>query len=60
MLKVKAKFKGQDGSLGYKHGEVYNLHMAIALNKLIITLPTGSNLCPYGSMKAFLQNWDVL
>jgi hypothetical protein len=51
---IKATFTGEDGSLGYKKGEEHELYLI--RNK--IARPYGGGVCPYGSVEAFLKNWD--
>lgn len=47
---ITARFVGKDGSLGYKHGQIYQL--VIEGNRIIRPIP-----CPYESIEAFLNNW---
>ena len=51
MREIRAKFIGEDGSLGYRKGEVYRL--VIDGNKIREPRP-----CPYSSVEAFLANWE--
>lgn len=55
-----AKFKGKDGSAGYRTGQFYELRF-IDSDKypVVIERLDGSGRCPYGSMRAFLDNWDL-
>lgn len=52
-MKVRARFIGTDGSLGYRNGEVYDLTMKG--NRIVLPTP-----CPYSSVEAFLRNWQVV
>lgn len=56
-VKVKAVFKGQDGSLGYKTNMEYTLrikeHVLIIIERL-----DGEGKCEYGTIVSFLDNWD--
>ena len=57
----KAKFIGQDGSMGYKNGEVYTILVEDRTDHLVVT--EGSGLyqpCPYSNQAAFEANWEVL
>lgn len=56
---IKAIFKGQDGSCGYKTNNEYTLsvhHHPDSYIK-IEKVPFGG-WCDYGSMVSFLKNWD--
>ncbi len=72
---IKAKFKGANGSLGYENGKNYRLRFRTEsdngedfifiqevvkeqFNGAIISIRSGS-YCPYSSLKAFLNNWQV-
>lgn len=54
-----ARFTGQDGSLGYRHGQVYHLDVRTNLrgDKPRIVRPRP---CPYGSWAAFWANWEMV
>jgi len=62
---VSAIFTGEDGSLGYKRGDRYDLHI-IAIQQpwvhggaqIHIMRLDGSGMCPYRNIVTFLQNWD--
>lgn len=63
-MKIKAKFKGSN-SLGYVNGENYWLlfqcsggYLSICRMDNDTNLTTGG-YCPYTSLKAFLNNWQV-
>lgn len=57
--KVKAVFKGQDGSCGYKTNTEYSLVIRHKTESLIqIEDVNGGGWCEYGSMISFLENWD--
>ena len=53
MRTILARFIGQDGSLGYRNGENYLL--TVRGNEIVKPIR-----CPYGSVEAFLRNWEVL
>lgn len=55
-MKVLAKFKGSNGSLGYKTGQLYDL----ILSQNTIILHNGEGKCIYESLEAFFKNWDIL
>lgn len=52
-----AKFIGQDGSMGFRRGRVYNLEVAGGRGRRppVIVWPVR---CPYGSWDAFYANWQ--
>lgn len=56
---VKAMFIGKDGSLGYKHGQYYNLK--IVQGRFIIVEAETPTLetrpCPYDTVHTLLENW---
>jgi hypothetical protein len=66
-MKIKAKFKGKN-SLGYENGKTYNLLFhtekdIIYIKQVVINIPLitrNSSYCPYSSLRAFLNNWQVL
>lgn len=54
-----ARFIGEDGSLGYRHGEWYELRFLDSEKyPAVIERLDGSGRCPYGSLTALLRNWD--
>lgn len=56
---VKAIFKGQNGSLGYETDKEYTLKIVqLADNILIEDQKIDGKECQYGSVVAFLNNWD--
>jgi len=65
-IKVKAIFKGQDGSCGYKHGQEYALTIwnqsKISNENIAIELSDNpdKNYCEYESIVSFLNNWDCV
>lgn len=60
-MKVKAIFKGTDGSLGYKHNMEYVLKIKILEDKSInIETEQGNNKCDYSSFIRFMDNWDCI
>lgn len=59
---MKLKFIGADGSLGLRHGKIYDLTLKTAAGYVIAIIKTGwisDTICPYGSMKAFAANWEL-
>lgn len=66
---MEAVFKGQNGSIGYTNGQKYLL--AIEITRRSFNRPykveiwrckaEGASVgyCPYDSMEAFLENWDI-
>ncbi len=65
ITKVKAIFRGQDGSLGYSANKEYPLNLRHTKgNNISITtyemfeMNTIVGECEYESMTSFLKNWD--
>jgi hypothetical protein len=56
---IKAIFKGEDGSKGFKHGMQYTLIISQKDN-ILITESRGTMFCHYQSVVALLNNWDVI
>jgi len=68
--KVKAIFKGQDGSVGYKNGQEYTLtvwqhppsnnghHSYIVIERIPNHAEGG--YCEYETIGSFLSNWDCI
>lgn len=61
---IKAKFIGQD-SMGFIHDRVYDLNTRIQEFQmygfcLVVYDQNSSAYCPYGSLEAFLNNWQVI
>ena len=63
---MKAKFIGEDRSLGFVNGATYNIETCVESNwfsmgGLIIVYVVGSRLnCPYSNIEKFLENWEVM
>lgn len=63
---ITAKFKGEPGSLGFKHGEPYNLGIVFHCSgKVSITHERpgtiiGYQPCEYSNFKTFLDNWEEI
>ena len=58
-VKVKAVFKGFDGSCGYKTNQEYTLVISHKFEHYIqIENCKGRGYCEYGSILVFLENWD--
>lgn len=55
-MTVVARFKGQQGSLGYVCGKVYIL----TIHNNYIKRADGTGVCPYSSLEAFFENWTVV
>lgn len=53
---MRVRFVGQDGSAGYRHGQVYDVAVRTDLRgarpRIVAPYP-----CPYGSWEAFWRNW---
>jgi hypothetical protein len=61
-ISIKAKFKGQDKSLGYRKWKVYYLFFWINEEQFVCISSTEnpSVICPYENLWLFLQNWEVI
>ena len=55
ITKVKAIFRGQDGSLGYSANKEYPLNLT---TYEMFEMNTIVGECEYESMTSFLKNWD--
>ncbi len=55
-MKFRATFIGEN-SLGYEKGKTYDLLM---IGPLTISRIDGTGICPYGSVLAFIKNWENL
>lgn len=59
--KVKAVFKGLDGSCGYRKGQSYLLTVSVLKNGNISIYGGGlTKECEYQSIISFLENWDQI
>lgn len=69
-MKIKAKFIGENGSLGYKRGKEYYLSLSSYRYGLFgyregiqielfyyKEMLNGVGICPYSSLESFLSNW---
>ena len=59
---MKLRFIGTDGSLGLKHGAIYNVTLKTIDRYVVAIIKTGwisETICPYGSMQAFAKNWEI-
>lgn len=69
---IKAKFRGLNGSLGYKTDETYTLFFKTNEGFLFFAprYPVeiwrashdrfSTGYCPYGSISKFIENWEVI
>lgn len=59
---MKAKFIGEDGSMGLRNGQIYD----IRINKILYRfrrMPCiwiGKNYCPYETEEALYSNWEIV
>lgn len=67
MIKVKARFKGANMSLGYKTNKVYILNFITIDGKIEICddnylpdNPDSGQVCLYATLTGFLNNWAVI
>jgi len=60
-MRIKAKFIGEDSSLGYRNSRVYRLVKAKTPNgHIVISKVDGLGYCPYTSEKTFKENWELI
>lgn len=60
-ITIRAKFKGTNGSLGYKTDKEYQLKFwVIPTHGVSIQNSDGTGYCPYSKLKTFLDNWEVI
>lgn len=60
-MKIAAIFKGTN-SLGYVHNSLYDLRLTSHVSDSVIGIvrEDGTGACAYGSIVAFLENWDLV
>lgn len=56
---MKLKFIGADGSMGLRHGEVYNVRVFSSGKYIVVEVyrGNGSYGCPYSSLSNLHKNW---
>lgn len=60
---MKFKYIGENGSMGYKNGQVYDIEpipfspypFAIQTSE-----PDGTEACPYSGFQKFFENWELI
>jgi hypothetical protein len=57
-MKRKAIFKGRNGSCGFLTGQIYDVEIYGASCNSMGN--TGWKSVPYGSIEAFLTNWEII
>lgn len=57
---IRARFIGDDCSMGFRRGEKYDLVTSIEGPYITIRNKETGKWCPYSSLEAFLSNWDIL
>jgi len=64
---MKAKFIGQNGSMGFEKGEIYTIETEIGEiegfrnKKIALWVHTSNGLkCPYDNLERMLENWELL
>lgn len=64
-----ARFIGKNGSMGLKHGEVYEISLSeyhglpcVHWAKLsgFLSLRNSEDPCPYSSFKTLAENWEIV
>lgn len=65
-IKKLCRFKGKDGSLGYKTGSAYMLTLSESRDKVDSLQTTiymdcyGRSRCIYSNWDKFLENWEIV
>lgn len=60
-MRIKAIFRGQNKSCGYKTGREYTLVVRHHIKEYVqIENAEGGGYCDYDSVVAFLSNWDMI
>lgn len=66
MKTITAKFKGKDGSLGFKKGEVYTISIDqkvkgdISIKTTNLKKAEKAKVCKYNTIVSFLSNWEIV
>ena len=55
--RLRLRFVGADGSLGYRRGTIYDLDVVV--RRIGGPLVTAPRTCPYSSWRTFWQNWET-
>lgn len=60
-MEIKAKFKGRDGSVGYRNGVNYRIIFAADSQgiRLYDSARPKDSVVMYSSLGAFLNNWQI-
>lgn len=54
---MRLRFVGEDGSIGLKHGQVYDVKVNTAMGYIFVIWKE-SYYCPYSSLAALTANWE--
>lgn len=61
---IKARFIGEDGSMGLKRGRVYLIQLYTLNGHICVSWTTSSGrqnkVCPYSSLKTLCANWESI
>lgn len=66
MKKITAKFKGKDGSLGFKKRDIYTLSIDqkvkgdISIKTTNLKKSEKAKVCKYNTVLSFLSNWEIV
>ena len=55
---MKLKFIGENGSIGFKYGQVYECRLVSLRDGQIVVCADGNLYCPYSSLRKMLENWE--
>lgn len=57
---IPMRFIGRDGSMGLTKNEIYNCYIHSECGYIYVSWTDGCKSCPYSSIKALDQNWEVV
>ena len=61
---IKARFIGEDGSMGLKKGRVYLIRLYTLNGHICVSWTPSSEhpnkVCPYSSLKTLCENWETV
>lgn len=58
LTSIRAIFLGKDGSMGLRHGTIYDIKIYSYGGYLCVDWG-GKTACPYSSIRALSENWEL-